>query len=62
MRREVLKTYKDIFKLIYRIQDVGYRAELSQWARRDFKANKMVKEEVSECTGSAIFDSLIPGI
>ena len=33
--------------MINRIPDVGYRAELSQWARRDFKANKSVREEVS---------------
>ena len=47
LRREVLKTYKQLIKSVKLIEDEGYRRELTNWVRSDFKFNKGIKDEVN---------------
>jgi len=46
LRREVLKTYKQLIKSVRLIEDEGYKRELTSWVRTDFKFNKELKDEV----------------
>lgn len=48
LRREVLKTYKDILKTCNRIEDESYRKELINWSRHDFRMNKNLTDEVNK--------------
>ncbi|RNA22295.1 LYR motif-containing 2 [Brachionus plicatilis] len=45
LRQEVLKTYKDILKTCYKIDDHTYRKEIIEWTRHDFKMNKHLSDE-----------------
>ncbi|XP_059622488.1 LYR motif-containing protein 2 [Phlebotomus argentipes] len=40
LRQEVLKLYRDVFRTIRRVPQESDRAELKEWARRDFHANR----------------------
>ena len=48
LRREVLKTYKQLIKSVKLIEDKGYKKELTGWVRNDFKFNKELKDEVTQ--------------
>lgn len=39
--------YKNIFKTVNKIDDDYYREEMKLWARRDFKMNKGLTDEVA---------------
>jgi hypothetical protein len=46
LRREVLKTYKQLIKSVKLIEDEDYKKGLTGWVRNDFKFNKELKDEV----------------
>ena len=46
VRSEVLKLYRSILRTVRRIPDEYYRGEMTNWARRDFKSNKHLTDEV----------------
>ncbi|ESO89293.1 hypothetical protein LOTGIDRAFT_210328 [Lottia gigantea] len=47
LRTQVLKLYRDIFRLIKNVPDKSYREQLKEWARHDFKANKHHTDEMA---------------
>ena len=49
VRSEVLKLYRDILRTVRKIPDEYYREEMARWARRDFKTNKHLTDEVHVC-------------
>jgi hypothetical protein len=47
IRREVLGVYKQLFKNVYKIDDVHYRKYITDWVRGDFRSNKDLTDEVN---------------
>ena len=48
MRRQVLSLYREILRTLRGIENAGQRRELAEWARAEFKKNKLEKDEVNE--------------
>ena len=47
LRSEVLKLYRSMIRVTYRINDVTQRKSLQQWIRTDFDNNRDHRDEVS---------------
>uniref|UniRef100_A0A7G3AIT2 LYR motif-containing protein 2 n=1 Tax=Lutzomyia longipalpis TaxID=7200 RepID=A0A7G3AIT2_LUTLO len=47
LRQEVLRLYREIFRTIRRVPDLGSRTELQEWARRDFRGNSHHTDETT---------------
>ncbi|CAG5129589.1 unnamed protein product [Candidula unifasciata] len=45
LRSEVLRLYREMLRLTYRVADVDQRKHLQQWIRRDFELNKHHTDE-----------------
>ena len=46
LRQQVLKQYRDFFRLIKLVEKEEDRNEIRSWIREDFKRNKSLKDEV----------------
>ncbi|CAG5119241.1 unnamed protein product [Candidula unifasciata] len=45
LRAEVLRLYREMLRLTYRVADVDQRKHLQQWIRKDFELNKHHTDE-----------------
>lgn len=45
LRAEVLKLYRSMVRVTYRIHDISQRKDLQQWIRTDFDNNKNLTDE-----------------
>lgn len=46
-RQQVLGLYRRILRSVKEIPDEYYQNEMKEWARRDFKNNKTLKDAIS---------------
>ncbi|KAJ8918940.1 hypothetical protein NQ315_016842 [Exocentrus adspersus] len=47
LKQEVKTLYRHIFRAIRKVPDPAHRKELTEWARRDFRANANYTDEVT---------------
>ncbi|XP_071819052.1 LYR motif-containing protein 2-like [Apostichopus japonicus] len=47
LRQQVIKLYRDAFKVIRTVEETNQKAELTLWTREEFKRNKMQTDEAA---------------
>ncbi|XP_044747676.1 LYR motif-containing protein 2 [Coccinella septempunctata] len=47
LRQEVKKLYREIFRTIRRVPGESHQNELKEWARRDFRSNLNVTDDIT---------------
>lgn len=47
LRQEVIKLYRDLYRMINKVPDESSKKELKSWLREDFKKNKTLSDEIA---------------
>ncbi|XP_005091192.1 LYR motif-containing protein 2 [Aplysia californica] len=45
LRSEVLKLYRDLLRITFKVENPSYRKQLQEWIRSDFEMNRHHTEE-----------------
>ena len=48
LRSQVLTLYRDMLRVIRRIEDANQRHDMTQWVRGEFDKNKHLQDQVDE--------------